>query len=182
MTRKPWLEEEQHLRVPVVGRQRPAVAEHDGLTLAPVLVEDLNAVLGGDRGHDAPRFGVEFLGWHTQPVASAWRSRSSMPSRGTARSQQCRIIAPDRATSARRGDGRDPSRKLPVTDAAAPAYIGGTSPSLPTVMRAALRPPSACCVAPRNTWLPTLSSEASPGARVTIGASGGTISSFLPSL
>ena len=45
------LEEEQHLRVPIIGRQRPAVAEHDGLTLAPVLVEDLDAVLGGDRAH-----------------------------------------------------------------------------------------------------------------------------------
>lgn len=44
-------EEEQHLRVPVVRRQRPAVAEHDGLPPAPVLVEDLDAVLGGDRGH-----------------------------------------------------------------------------------------------------------------------------------
>ncbi len=37
-------EEEQHLRVPIIGRQRPAVAKHDGLTVAPVLVEDLNAV------------------------------------------------------------------------------------------------------------------------------------------
>src|SRR5438132_12269198 len=45
------LEEEQHLRVPIIGRQRPAVAEHDGLTFAPVLVEDLNAVFGGDRVH-----------------------------------------------------------------------------------------------------------------------------------
>src|SRR5438309_6468616 len=45
------LEEEQHLRVPIIGRQRPAVAEHDGLTFVPVLVEDLNAVFGGDRVH-----------------------------------------------------------------------------------------------------------------------------------
>src|SRR5436190_21426673 len=45
------LEEEQHLRVPVIGGQRPAVAEHDGLTFAPVLVEDFNAVFGGDRRH-----------------------------------------------------------------------------------------------------------------------------------
>jgi len=37
-------EEEQHLRVPIISRQRPAVAKHDGLTFAPVLVEDLNAV------------------------------------------------------------------------------------------------------------------------------------------
>ena len=33
-------EEEQHLRIPIIGRERPAVAEHDGLTRAPVLVEE----------------------------------------------------------------------------------------------------------------------------------------------
>ena len=43
--------EEDHLRIPVVGAERPAVAEHDGLTLAPVLVVDLRAVLAGDRAH-----------------------------------------------------------------------------------------------------------------------------------
>src|SRR5258708_5013683 len=52
------LEEEQHLRVPIIGRQRPAVAEHDGLTLAPVLVEDLNAVFGGDRGRRTRSLGT----------------------------------------------------------------------------------------------------------------------------
>src|SRR3989449_3785887 len=45
------LEEEQHLRVPIIGRQRPPMAEHDGLTLSPVLVEDLNAVSGRDGRH-----------------------------------------------------------------------------------------------------------------------------------
>jgi hypothetical protein len=43
--------EEHHLRIPVVGREWPAVAEHDRLPLAPILVEDLNAVFGGDGGH-----------------------------------------------------------------------------------------------------------------------------------
>ena len=43
--------EEHHLRIPVVRRQRPAMAEHDGLTRAPVLVENLGAVRGGDEGH-----------------------------------------------------------------------------------------------------------------------------------
>src|SRR5437899_1772023 len=33
------LEEEHHLGVPVIRRQRPAVAEHDGLPFAPVLVK-----------------------------------------------------------------------------------------------------------------------------------------------
>jgi hypothetical protein len=39
-------EEEHHLRVPVVGAQRPAVMEDDRLRVlgAPVLVEDLGAV------------------------------------------------------------------------------------------------------------------------------------------
>ena len=43
--------EEHHLGVPVVGTERPSVVEHDRLTAAPVLVEDLRAVLGGDEGH-----------------------------------------------------------------------------------------------------------------------------------
>jgi hypothetical protein len=45
------LDKKQHLRVPVVGRQRPAMAEHDGLTFAPVLVKDLDAVFGRNRTH-----------------------------------------------------------------------------------------------------------------------------------
>src|SRR3989442_280907 len=45
------LEEEQHLRVPIVGRQWPAVAKHDGLAFAPVLVVDLRAVFRRDRRH-----------------------------------------------------------------------------------------------------------------------------------
>ena len=47
-------QEEQHLVVPVVGRQRPAVAEHDRLARAPVLEEDVNAVARGDGGHADP--------------------------------------------------------------------------------------------------------------------------------
>src|SRR6266567_490087 len=47
------LEEEQHLRVPVIGRQRPTMAEDDGLTGAPVLVVDIDAVFGLDGRHGA---------------------------------------------------------------------------------------------------------------------------------
>ena len=42
------IQEEQHLRVPVIGRQWLAVAEHDGLTFARVLVENLRAIFRGD--------------------------------------------------------------------------------------------------------------------------------------
>src|SRR6266581_2068744 len=61
----PVLEEEQHLRVPIIGRQRPAVAEDNRLAGAPVFVVDLRAVLSGYRvtgrwyGHSFP-FWLEF--------------------------------------------------------------------------------------------------------------------------
>src|ERR1700752_1019943 len=45
------IEEEQQLRVPIIGRQWPAVAEHDRLARTPVLVEDFRAVLGGNSAH-----------------------------------------------------------------------------------------------------------------------------------
>jgi hypothetical protein len=38
------LDEEKHLRVPVVGTQRPAVMEDDGLAMASILIEDLDAI------------------------------------------------------------------------------------------------------------------------------------------
>ena len=43
--------QEEHLRLPTVRTQRPAVTEYDGLTQAPVLVIDLCAVFGSDRVH-----------------------------------------------------------------------------------------------------------------------------------
>src|SRR6516162_11304842 len=50
---KAAVEEEQHLRVAVVGRERPAMAEDNRLSQAPILVEDLGAVFRGDRRHKA---------------------------------------------------------------------------------------------------------------------------------
>src|SRR5262245_22598254 len=46
-------DEEQQLRVPVVGTQRPAMMEHDWLRVlrAPVLVVDLDSVFGADETH-----------------------------------------------------------------------------------------------------------------------------------
>src|SRR5262245_59926529 len=48
-------EEEEHLGVPVVAAQRPAVVEHDRLRVprTPVLVVDLRPVFGGDWRHSA---------------------------------------------------------------------------------------------------------------------------------
>src|SRR5215467_13249281 len=45
------LRQEQHLAVPCVRAQRPAVRERDDRALAPVLVVDFRAVFGGDRAH-----------------------------------------------------------------------------------------------------------------------------------
>src|SRR5260370_15544255 len=52
------LSEEQHLGVPVVRRQRPAVAENDWLPPAPVLVEDCRAIFGRNRCHRKLSFRV----------------------------------------------------------------------------------------------------------------------------
>jgi hypothetical protein len=45
------LDEEQHLGVPVVGAERPAMMEDNRLALSPVLVEDLSAVFRFDKAH-----------------------------------------------------------------------------------------------------------------------------------
>src|SRR5438874_4563316 len=37
-----FAEEKKHLRVPIIRRERPAVAEHDGLTFAPILIVDVD--------------------------------------------------------------------------------------------------------------------------------------------
>src|SRR6266404_5848049 len=46
-----FLTEEQHLSIPVVRRQRPAVAENYRLSLTPVLVINLRAVFGSNCRH-----------------------------------------------------------------------------------------------------------------------------------
>src|SRR5690242_4814680 len=45
------LDEKQHLRVPVIGAQWPAMVKDDRRSLSPVLVEDLGSVPGLDVGH-----------------------------------------------------------------------------------------------------------------------------------
>src|SRR2546422_10264224 len=45
------LDEEHHLRVPIIGGQRPAVAKHDRLTTAPILVVNLSTVYRSESRH-----------------------------------------------------------------------------------------------------------------------------------
>src|SRR5579863_302723 len=45
------LPEIQHLSIPVIRAQRPAVTEDDGLAFAPIFVVDAGAVFGGDCRH-----------------------------------------------------------------------------------------------------------------------------------
>src|ERR1700741_4254886 len=67
------VEEKQQLRVPIIGRQRPAVAEHDRLARTPVLVEDLRAVLGDERCHAVTPFTGRCY-WHER---RRWRQPTS---------------------------------------------------------------------------------------------------------
>src|SRR5580692_4389301 len=57
------LAEEQHLSIPIVRGERPSVAEHYGLTRAPVLVINLRTVFCGNR-------------WHTSLLNAPWLSLS----------------------------------------------------------------------------------------------------------
>src|SRR6266851_1163181 len=67
------LPEEQHLGVPVVRRQRPAVAENYWLPLPPVLVEDCRAIFGRNRCHRKLSFGVvSKCGSLTFPFRHKW--------------------------------------------------------------------------------------------------------------
>src|SRR5438132_13097545 len=50
------LQEEHHLRVPVIRSERPAVRKHNRLSFTPVLVENLCAVLRRDRAHGLSSF------------------------------------------------------------------------------------------------------------------------------
>src|SRR3954466_16036091 len=67
------LEKEQHLRIPVVGRERPTVAEDDGLSAAPVLVVnfDVRSIFSADRDvrHDGflGLIGANRSGWQLSP-------------------------------------------------------------------------------------------------------------------
>src|SRR5215831_18408034 len=64
------LRQEQHLAVPCVRAQRPAVRERDDRALAPVLVVDFRAVFGGDRAHVGTPFAVpaQRRGWRRGPA------------------------------------------------------------------------------------------------------------------
>jgi hypothetical protein len=55
--------EVEQLSVPIVSTQRPAVVKDDGLRIAgtPVLVEDLDAVRGGDCTHASAPFGSRLV-------------------------------------------------------------------------------------------------------------------------
>src|SRR5262249_40469058 len=72
------VEKKQHLGVPIVGRERPTVAEHDGLALAPVLVKNFHAVLRFDKAHVMlPDISVQMnVEWRcfafTRPRKQAW--------------------------------------------------------------------------------------------------------------
>src|SRR5438270_176825 len=52
------IQEEHHLRVPVVARKRPTVRENDRLAAAPILVIELRAVFRRDGTHGSGSFSI----------------------------------------------------------------------------------------------------------------------------
>jgi len=55
------LAEEKHLSIPVIGGEWPAVAENDGLSRSPILIENLRAVFRGNRRHTTSSFLLLYL-------------------------------------------------------------------------------------------------------------------------
>src|SRR5438045_3288529 len=103
-------EKEEHLSVPIVRRERPAMAEHDGLTRTPVLVENIGAVPGGDRGHVLDPFrGVGSR-------ASLEEGGPCGPECGTAKIGSIAVEAALRAIGAANVPGRGPGffPRLPI--------------------------------------------------------------------
>src|ERR1700684_3366178 len=46
-------QEEQHLVVPVVRAERPAMTENHGLSGTPILIKNRRAIFDGDRAHNS---------------------------------------------------------------------------------------------------------------------------------
>jgi hypothetical protein len=67
------VQEEQHLGIPVVGAERPAMVEDTGLALALVFVEDLDAVLGCNRVHGLESVAVGFCAPYSLSAGSTPR-------------------------------------------------------------------------------------------------------------
>eukprot|EP01042_Synura_sphagnicola_P011405 gene11405-14576_t len=80
-----FLQEEQHLVIPVIGAERPAMVEMDGLRVPrpPILVENLRPVAGGDEWHGcSPSCGGPLVGLSVQrfqPVRHGGTERKIKP-------------------------------------------------------------------------------------------------------
>src|SRR6185295_2925723 len=72
------VEEIEHLRVPVVGAQWPTMMENDrlGILGTPILVEDLDAIVRGDRAHCVASFLAVVVDRHGEACA---KSQSATP-------------------------------------------------------------------------------------------------------
>src|SRR6266853_3864528 len=77
-----FAEEKEHLDVPVIGRERPAVTEDNRLSAAPVFIIDLYSVLSGNR--------VSFPFFRRGFCLRRWRIRSRGVSGHRGKSGNCR--------------------------------------------------------------------------------------------
>src|SRR4029453_11371954 len=79
---KPLPEEVEHLGIPVIAAQGPAMMEDDGLRVlgAPVLVEDRHAILRGNRAHSSLlSFDAQAPTSHSRSTSNAWAALRPIP-------------------------------------------------------------------------------------------------------
>src|SRR5438105_12320444 len=81
--------EEHHLRVPVICREWPAMAENDGLPLAPVVVEDLHAVLRLDFAHGMLSFALGGRSCNSGRAAEISPAQAAAPPTRNVRREAC---------------------------------------------------------------------------------------------
>ena len=85
------LEKKHHLGIPVVRAQRPTVMKHDGLAAAPILVEDLGAVLDGDGSHCMDSFDIAYskLASRSAPKPKGWAANGRLDCASAADDRRC---------------------------------------------------------------------------------------------
>src|SRR5262249_53195905 len=128
--------EEEHLGVPVVGTQRPAVMEHDRLCVpaAPVLVVNLNAVFGADEAHVIVSILVVskvvgcFPRWRQGggPARVKWRVRSGRIFRSMARADNKRPPGLCRRGTTPMSRAAPAQTAIPIASAQVPAARGSS--------------------------------------------------------
>src|SRR5262249_6607656 len=127
-----FADEVEHLGVPIIGTQRPAVMEHDWLCVprAPILEINLSPVFGGDRAHRTSPFRINVWTGSCGPWIQGVRDRMTVVRQARFGQAQQAVSAPRDPVPSERRRLRPPhGRRMGTTGEWPPATRG--SPPAP---------------------------------------------------